>query len=150
VIVHIVALHEHGSNNPLGINSNIDKIPFHPYYSIKDLFGYAVFLIFFVLFICYAPNLLGRLWPFVFKIKTNAMCYMLELYNNHNITNIISGLFKDKNPNMVKIYYDIYNQQVTKLFFRIKVGTSETIRTQKILYSKFSSNENTQEEKFNQ
>ena len=60
VIVHIVALHEHGSNNPLGINSNIDKIPFHPYYSIKDLFGYAVFLIFFVLFICYAPNLLGH------------------------------------------------------------------------------------------
>ncbi len=59
-LVHIIALHEHGSNNPLGLNSNIDKIPFHPYYSIKDLYGYTVFAIFFVLFICYAPNLLGH------------------------------------------------------------------------------------------
>lgn len=59
-LVHIIALHEHGSNNPLGINSNIDKIPFHPYYSIKDLYGYAVFSIIFVLFICYAPNMLGH------------------------------------------------------------------------------------------
>lgn len=59
-VVHIIALHEHGSNNPMGVNSNIDKIPFHPYYSIKDLFGFAVFAIFFSFFVYFAPNVLGH------------------------------------------------------------------------------------------
>lgn len=59
-VVHLIALHVDGSNNPIGINSNIDKIPFHPYYSIKDLFGYAVFAIFFSFFVYFAPNLLGH------------------------------------------------------------------------------------------
>nr|YP_010602045.1 cytochrome b [Kapsa arca]WAM61635.1 cytochrome b [Kapsa arca] len=39
VIIHIFFLHLTGSNNPVGINSNTDKIPFHPYFSIKDLMG---------------------------------------------------------------------------------------------------------------
>jgi len=59
-VVHLIALHVNGSNNPLGVSSNIDKIPFHPYYSIKDLFGFSVFAIFFSLFIYFAPNLLGH------------------------------------------------------------------------------------------
>ncbi len=59
-VVHLIALHVDGSNNPIGINSNIDKVPFHPYYSIKDLFGYAVFAIFFSFFVYFAPNLLGQ------------------------------------------------------------------------------------------
>lgn len=60
VLVHLIALHEHGSNNPVGIDGNIDKIPFHPYYSIKDLFGYTLFAIFFAFFVYFAPNLLGH------------------------------------------------------------------------------------------
>jgi ubiquinol-cytochrome c reductase cytochrome b subunit len=59
-VVHLIALHVDGSNNPIGINSNIDKVPFHPYYSIKDLLGYAVFAIFFSFFVYFAPNLLGH------------------------------------------------------------------------------------------
>ena len=59
-VVHIIALHEDGSNNPLGVDSNIDKVPFHPYYSIKDLFGYVLFGIFFAYFVYYAPNVLGH------------------------------------------------------------------------------------------
>nr|UFA47114.1 cytochrome b [Mitjaevia diana] len=42
VIIHIFFLHITGSNNPIGINSNIDKIPFHPYFSIKDLLGIVI------------------------------------------------------------------------------------------------------------
>nr|YP_009733519.1 cytochrome b [Krisna concava]QHV34357.1 cytochrome b [Krisna concava] len=38
-ILHLMFLHSTGSNNPIGINSNIDKIPFHPYFSIKDIMG---------------------------------------------------------------------------------------------------------------
>jgi ubiquinol-cytochrome c reductase cytochrome b subunit len=59
-VVHLIALHEHGSNNPIGIDGNIDKVPFHPYYTIKDLFGFGVFAIFFSSFLFFAPNLLGH------------------------------------------------------------------------------------------
>lgn len=59
-LVHLIALHENGSNNPVGVDGNIDKVPFHPYYSIKDLFGYGVFAIVFTLFVFFAPNYLGR------------------------------------------------------------------------------------------
>jgi ubiquinol-cytochrome c reductase cytochrome b subunit len=60
MIVHLMALHEHASNNPLGINSNVDKIPFHPYFIYKDLFGIIIFGILFSLFIYFAPNILGH------------------------------------------------------------------------------------------
>lgn len=60
IFVHLIALHVDGSNNPLGVNGNIDKVPFHPYYSIKDLFGYSLFAIFFAYFVFFAPNLLGH------------------------------------------------------------------------------------------
>ncbi|NWH42286.1 CYB protein, partial [Halcyon senegalensis] len=43
-IVHLTFLHESGSNNPLGIQSNCDKIPFHPYFSLKDIFGFILLL----------------------------------------------------------------------------------------------------------
>nr|YP_011032077.1 cytochrome b [Carinata recurvata]WRH31307.1 cytochrome b [Carinata recurvata] len=43
-IIHLFFLHTTGSNNPIGINSNIDKIPFHPYFSIKDLMGFTIML----------------------------------------------------------------------------------------------------------
>lgn len=59
-VVHLIALHENGSNNPVGVDGNIDKIPFHPYYSIKDAFGIGVFLIFMASFVYFAPNLLGH------------------------------------------------------------------------------------------
>ncbi|MEM7021442.1 MAG: cytochrome b/b6 [Pseudomonadota bacterium] len=62
VFLHVVALHQHGSNNPLGIDrrSPKDSLPFHPYYTIKDLFGIGVYLIVFALLVFYWPNLLGH------------------------------------------------------------------------------------------
>lgn len=59
-VVHIIALHTDGSNNPLGVESDIDKVPFHPYYTIKDIFGYSIFGITFVYLIYFAPNMLGH------------------------------------------------------------------------------------------
>nr|QNH73729.1 cytochrome b [Corvus enca] len=58
-LVHLTFLHETGSNNPLGIPSDCDKIPFHPYYSIKDLLGFALMLIPFITLALFSPNLLG-------------------------------------------------------------------------------------------
>jgi ubiquinol-cytochrome c reductase cytochrome b subunit len=62
VVMHIVALHQHGSSNPLGIDTKgpQDSIPFHPYYTIKDMFGLGVFLIIYVGFVCFAPNFFGE------------------------------------------------------------------------------------------
>ncbi|TAD88945.1 MAG: cytochrome b/b6 [Alphaproteobacteria bacterium] len=62
VVLHIVALHQHGSNNPLGIDRKgpQDSIPFHPYYTVKDMYGFAVFFIFFAAFVFFAPNYLGH------------------------------------------------------------------------------------------
>jgi len=59
-LAHLIALHLHGSNNPLGLNSNIDKLPFHPYFTSKDLVGFAIFGIIFSYFIFFQPNLLGH------------------------------------------------------------------------------------------
>jgi len=58
VLLHLVALHQHGSNNPLGIDKRgpQDTIPFHPYFTIKDLFGLTVFLLVFAVFVFYDPN----------------------------------------------------------------------------------------------
>lgn len=58
--LHLVVLHEDGSNNPLGIDSKVDKVPFYPYYYVKDLFGIVVFGLFFSVFVFFYPNLLGH------------------------------------------------------------------------------------------
>lgn len=60
IAIHFIALHEHGSNNPLGISSNVDKLPFHPYYTYKDLVGVLVFFLIFFGFVFYQPNLMGH------------------------------------------------------------------------------------------
>nr|YP_009943228.1 cytochrome b [Tupaia splendidula]QOD41456.1 cytochrome b [Tupaia splendidula] len=59
VIVHLLFLHETGSNNPLGINSDADKIPFHPYYTIKDILGVLALLTILSSLVLFAPDLLG-------------------------------------------------------------------------------------------
>lgn len=43
-MLHLLFLHQTGSNNPLGINRDRDKIPFHPYYTFKDLVGFVVLI----------------------------------------------------------------------------------------------------------
>ena len=62
VILHIWSLHVTGNNNPTGISvkDSNDTISFHPYYTVKDLFAYVVFLLMFSYFIFYNPNILGH------------------------------------------------------------------------------------------
>jgi ubiquinol-cytochrome c reductase cytochrome b subunit len=62
VVIHVVALHVHGSNNPTGVEvkTKKDTIPFHPYYTVKDFFGFMVFFIIYFYFVFYKPNLLGH------------------------------------------------------------------------------------------
>nr|AIG53280.1 cytochrome b [Ctenotus sp. DLR-2014a] len=58
-ILHLLFLHETGSNNPTGLSSNTDKIPFHPYFSYKDLLGATLLLMALLLLALFSPNLLG-------------------------------------------------------------------------------------------
>nr|UWT72130.1 cytochrome b [Ctenotus schomburgkii] len=58
-MLHLLFLHETGSNNPLGLASNTDKIPFHPYYSYKDLLGATLFILLLLSLALFSPNLLG-------------------------------------------------------------------------------------------
>nr|ACL14668.1 cytochrome b [Girardinus metallicus] len=58
-LVHLIFLHETGSNNPVGLNSDADKISFHPYFSYKDLLGFIFLLTALISLALFSPNLLG-------------------------------------------------------------------------------------------
>ena len=60
VIVHMAAVHQDGSNNPLGITSISDKISFFPYFVLKDILSFIPFLLFFSFFVFFYPNALGH------------------------------------------------------------------------------------------
>lgn len=57
--IHLLFLHQTGSNNPLGVKRNLDKIRFHPYFTWKDLFGILVALLLLTILCIYSPWLLG-------------------------------------------------------------------------------------------
>nr|AIZ57777.1 cytochrome b [Myodes glareolus] len=59
VFVHLLFLHETGSNNPTGLNSDADKIPFHPYYTIKDFLGVLILLMGLMILVLFFPDVLG-------------------------------------------------------------------------------------------
>nr|ARH54518.1 cytochrome b [Nosodendron fasciculare] len=58
-MIHLLFLHQTGSNNPMGLNSNIDKIPFHPYFSFKDILGFLILMMLLTLLTLINPYLLG-------------------------------------------------------------------------------------------
>nr|YP_009328080.1 cytochrome b [Euborellia arcanum]APD14854.1 cytochrome b [Euborellia arcanum] len=59
IMIHLLFLHQTGSSNPLGLNSNLDKVSFHPYFSYKDLFGFILMMMFLVLLVLIDPYKLG-------------------------------------------------------------------------------------------
>nr|YP_010621030.1 cytochrome b [Hebardina formosana]WAX39413.1 cytochrome b [Hebardina formosana] len=59
VMVHLLFLHQTGSNNPIGLNSNIDKIPFHPYFTMKDVVGFLILIMLLTTLSLKEPYILG-------------------------------------------------------------------------------------------
>jgi len=59
-VIHLALLHEHGSNNPLGVESYVDKVSFYPYFYVKDLLAFFLLIFFFAGFVFYFPNLMGH------------------------------------------------------------------------------------------
>jgi ubiquinol-cytochrome c reductase cytochrome b subunit len=60
VIIHLSLLHKDGSNNPLGINTNVQTVSFYPYFYVKDLFAFFVLLLALSVIVVYFPNSLGH------------------------------------------------------------------------------------------
>nr|QMQ98564.1 cytochrome b [Metschnikowia continentalis] len=60
VMMHLMALHIHGSSNPVGMTGNLDRMPMHSYFMFKDLMTVFVFLLMFSLFVFFSPNTLGH------------------------------------------------------------------------------------------
>nr|YP_007026353.1 cytochrome b [Rutilia goerlingiana]AFV08634.1 cytochrome b [Rutilia goerlingiana] len=58
-LIHILFLHQTGSNNPMGLNSNMDKIPFHPYFIYKDIMGFLLLMMLLILLVLIEPYMLG-------------------------------------------------------------------------------------------
>ena len=58
--LHIIFLHEVGSNNPIGLAFSIDKVSFIPYYVIKDVYSFCLLMVLFCFFVFFAPNALGH------------------------------------------------------------------------------------------
>jgi len=58
-ILHLAALHQYGSTNPIGVNAQTDLIPFYPYYVLKDLVGLFVLAIFAGILVFFYPDILG-------------------------------------------------------------------------------------------
>nr|YP_010895117.1 cytochrome b [Fazia fascifrons]WJW73643.1 cytochrome b [Fazia fascifrons] len=59
VMIHLLFLHQTGSNNPMGLNSNLDKIPFHPYFSYKDITGFIIMMMLLTMLTLLNPYMLG-------------------------------------------------------------------------------------------
>lgn len=59
VVIHLIFLHETGSKNPLGLKSGGDKIPFHPYFTTKDIFGFRLVLMLFFTVVILTPDYFG-------------------------------------------------------------------------------------------
>jgi len=59
VVIHLIFLHDTGSKNPLGLKSAGDKVPFHPYFTIKDVFGFSFVLFIFLFVVVAFPDYFG-------------------------------------------------------------------------------------------
>jgi len=60
VIIHLSLLHKDGSNNPLGINTNVEYVSFYPYFYVKDLFAFLILVLVLSIIVTYYPNSLGH------------------------------------------------------------------------------------------
>merc|ERR550517_2397846 len=98
-IVHLLFLHQTGSNNPLGINRNFDKISFHPYFSSKDLFGFFTIILLLITICFFFPWMLGDpenfipANPLVTPVHIQPEWYFLMAYAiSRSIPNKVGGV----------------------------------------------------------
>ena len=85
-IIHLIALHEEGSNNPVGVNSDTDKVFFHYYYVLKDLYGVVMLAVVLSIIVFFFPYILGdaenfkQANPLVTPVHIKPEWYFLFVY----------------------------------------------------------------------
>lgn len=85
-VIHLIALHEEGSNNPIGVKSDVDKVSFHYYYALKDLYGAVVLAAVLGIIVFFFPYLLGdaenfkQANPLVTPVHIKPEWYFLFVY----------------------------------------------------------------------
>lgn len=146
--MHLMALHVHGSSNPVGITGNMDRIPMHSYFIFKDLITVFIFILFFSLFVFFSPNSLGHIRPLIYLciFMKCAICWKyLYIYNKTTGINLnnISDLFIYNLNNLLKIFnnyiYILYLiPSLNKSYNLYPLGGELTIYAATRLYSFFS------------
>nr|AYW52623.1 cytochrome b [Elateridae sp. JWH-2018] len=136
-LVHLIFLHQTGSNNPLGTNSNIDKVPFHPYFSYKDLFGFIFMTMLLVTLTLANPYMLGDpdnftpANPLVTPIHIQPEWYFLFAYAIlRSIPNKLGGV--------IALFMSIVVLFIMPLFKK-KIQSNQFYPTNKILFWSFLS-----------
>lgn len=116
VMIHLLFLHQTGSNNPLGLNSNIDKIPFHPYFSFKDIIGFILLIITLTILTLLNPYYLGDpdnftpANPLVTPIHIQPEWYFLFAYAIlRSIPNKLGGVIALVISILILITFPFYN-----------------------------------------
>nr|YP_010154775.1 cytochrome b [Amegilla calceifera]QQX28010.1 cytochrome b [Amegilla calceifera] len=119
VVVHIILLHETGSSNPMGYSSDTNKIPFHPYFTIKDMYMFVLILMFFMLIISQFPYYLGD--PDNFKLANSMSTpahikpewYFLFAYSIlRSIPNKLGGVLMLLMSILILYFLPLYNNHV--------------------------------------
>nr|AYR05232.1 cytochrome b [Coleoptera sp. ACP-2013] len=116
VMIHLLFLHQTGSNNPLGINSNIDKIPFHPYFSYKDVMGFIILLMTLTILTLISPYYLGDpdnftpANPLVTPVHIQPEWYFLFAYAIlRSIPNKLGGVIALVMSILILMFLPLYN-----------------------------------------
>lgn len=117
-MIHLLFLHQTGSNNPLGTNSNLDKIPFHPFFSYKDVLGFLIFIVILNFIALSAPFFLGDpdnftpANPLVTPIHIQPEWYFLFAYAIlRSIPNKLGGVIALVMSILILIFLPIINKK---------------------------------------
>ena len=128
--MHLMALHIHGSSNPLGITGNLDRIPMHSYFIFKDLVTVFLFMLILALFVFYSPNTLGHkmalliitiiilyyviimycaiCWKFLYNLINQLMILKSYWFNNYKIYNKTLYYIYYKNNNKFIYWFILF------------------------------------------
>ena len=124
VVLHLLFLHQRGSNNPLGLNSNLTKVSFHCYYSVKDIFGFVIFFFSLIFLSLYLPNILGDpenfipANPLVTPVHIKPEWYFLWAYAIlRSISRKLGGVVAIFSALLILFFMPILNSSYSKVGF---------------------------------
>ena len=124
IVIHLIFLHDTGSNNPLGLSSEGDKVPFHPYFIVKDVFGFRVVFLVFFLILLFSPDYFGdpekyiEANPLVTPIHIQPEWYFLPAYAIlRSIPNKLGGVIALVLSILVLFLFPVVSSQEKRGYF---------------------------------